>query len=207
MTENPRADVPLAMQFAFAGSASVYDDVAGPLFHELMPILDEAGFGNTDADYIRDNFDPPSITFYPPGRGEPRNTSFSEILVGVVVFVGSPVNAWAISKLCDGVYKRACESTGPLGNLISRLRPGDRVVTVALDHWFGPGGVLIRVECKLRAGEPHDTVDALVPVALRRAAAWIAEHGVTHRVIKYCIEHGRLADNPQLSYPVSMLEC
>src|SRR5207237_1377837 len=81
------------------------------------------------------------------------------------LFIGGSINAWIISKLCDVVYQRA----RVVGNLIRRLKPGDGVVTVILDHWFDSSGMLVRIECKLRADEPRDVADALIAVALRQA--------------------------------------
>lgn len=196
MDESAKANVPLAVQVGFIGSSSMYDDLAGPFLAELEPALEEAGFRNTDAEYIRENFNSSITTLYQPSRGRPYNDVFGAgIFILVVVFIGSAVGQWAIGKLCDELYTSARRC---LGDLAKRLRTSDRVVHVAYDCWFDSSEVLVRVVCTLRAGEPDDVVDALVPVAIRRAAAWVEAHAVTRRMVEYRIEHGRLADNPKV---------
>lgn len=199
-----RAEIAGAAQLIFAGSSSVYDDLAGPLFTDLMPVLDEAGFGNTDREYIRENFSPLSRTFYPSETKFYNSAVLGEIAIGAILYIGTSVGQWIISKLCDEVYEKVGGAEGMVGRLLGRLRRSDGVVTTVFDHWFDESGVLVRIECRLREGDPTDVVDALIPVALRRAGAWIEDHGITHRVVKYRIERGALADHPELSQPVAI---
>lgn len=71
------------------------------------------------------------------------------------------------------------------------------------EHWFDETGACVRIVIVARDTDPAPDVGAVVALAMRAADGWVAEHGVTHRVMTWHVRDGVLSDIPELEADLS----
>jgi hypothetical protein len=121
-------------------------------------------------------------------------------IVGVHIFLTTPLGDWAVGKVCDEIWDNKLR--GPLRKLFKRRREegyGDRRLAISFGAWYDSDGVYIGAEGELNAEDADTGVADLFPAAQRAGLAWIKAHGVTKPVLMYHIENGKLGTEPTLS--------
>lgn len=121
-------------------------------------------------------------------------------LLGVHIFLQTPLGDWAVGKVCDEIWDHKLR--GPLRKLFKRRRKegyGERRLAISFGAWYDIDGVYIGAEGELNAEDADTGVADLFPAAQRAGLAWVKAHGVTKPVLMYHIENGKLATEPTLS--------
>jgi len=172
--------------------------IALPFQEDLIHDLQRVGFRNEDTATVEAAF--PRLPPFPPNRGPTASITAEQVLVGFGVYLSVRLADGVIGALATDLYGKVVKVA--FSRLRVRVNQSEKPppVHAVFDHWFDHPGVLVRVVVHDAAGtSPHEHV----PVALWQALAWLAAHGVTHRVLTFQVRDGRLDLAPELAVPVT----
>ena len=203
---NNGAELSAGMIFRFQGSASDYRNIAGPFVEGAEHRLRTMGFVDA-SEWLASS----ATNTNPPFELAKRTQTFradiglSGVAVGIVIFLGSTVGSWAVSKVCDEIYEKGIRPhlRATLKRLTKkRQETPHRSLAFQFGVWFAADNVYVQVIMEIDPGEDSEKLQALIPQAFVYARQWLDDHGVTHRFVTYRISGGQLSSTPQLSHTI-----
>lgn len=198
------AELSAGMTFRFQGSASDFRNTAGPFFEGAEHKLRKMGFVDA-SEWLASSATSTNAPFELAKRTQTfrADIGLSGVVVGIIVFLGSTVGSWAVSKVCDEIYEKGIRPhlRATLKRLAKKRQgPPHRGLVFQFGVWFAADNVYVQVIMEIDPVEDGEKLQALIPQAFVYAREWLDKHGVTHRFVTYRISGGQLSSTPQLSH-------
>jgi hypothetical protein len=179
---------------------SFQQDHGLPFQADLIRGLESLGFVNETTAVVENRH--PRLPKFPPDQ-PPRNAiGIDDLLIGFGIYLAVKISDTVIDEISGDIYDGIVRPRlSTFWKQLTATRRGQRLVA-SFDHWFEGSGVLVRVEF-YTSSSTHVPPDVThVAHALRLAAKYLADKGVTHRVLAFEVRNGRMNDEPRLSEPL-----
>lgn len=184
-----------------AGRTTPNKVLGEPFVQEVVESLRNSGYGNA----VDNPQGYPYGDGYPYGvgsRGFTADAGVGEFVIGFSIFLGTSVGSWAVGKICDDLW--AQKIAPALRNMAAkykrRFEKKENAIDVIfrLEVYYGHDDLKVVVYSKSSSTASIESLERLVPEAEKRALAWVAEKGITSKVIRFNIVEGELSPNPRL---------
>jgi len=211
--ENNQADTELwlTIEKGFLVSAGgmlfAQNEIVMPFLHDAASKLKALGFTGDDK-----AFDLPQDVFKGLHSSKDPQAFIEPItfLMGISIFLGTPIGVWAVNKVCDEVYNNAIRPAfqSAWASFFKRNKGGKKKqeqmllvspVRFTFGVWYDVDKIYIRVIAEIEKAEELEKIQPLVAEAHKAGLQWIETKGITHPILTYYIRHGQLSKFPYLS--------
>ncbi len=192
-------DIHKQVMFSHAGPNHELQKIVKPFMNEVYEGLEEEGFKSED---LRDFNIPGNLLPAPEFHTGPRGDfGASALVIGVSVFLGTTIGAWAVEKVCDEVYdvKIRPAFRNLLTNWGKSKNKQHPATTIRFSIWYDVDQIMVNVVAEGSSKEELKQASELIPEAHKAALSWLENHGIQKKVLTYRIRQGQLSKFPELS--------
>ncbi len=194
MKEKPLEDVIQGVLFSYNGENSFVQKVCTPFFNTVAENFINSG--------LKSAVDKP---YYPPTNSSrqfqgPRNyVDPTLLLLGLSVFLKTPIGEWMVNKLCDEIYDAMIRPA--LKKLFTGYKEHgyNRLIEFKFEAYYEADDLHVLIHAFANSDEELQQIEALIPEAQQKALAWVEKNGITGKTLLYTIKNGELSNYPAIS--------